>query len=136
MASGVRRCRAAGSGLAIANAIVTAHGGRIWIDDGAADGTAVVFEIPIEGTAMSLVLVVDDEPQIRRALRTSLEAHGYEVATVGTGEEGVVGAAEQNPDLLLLDLGVARHRRDRGDPAGPGVLRRAGHRALGARGPG
>ena len=37
------------------------------------------------------VLVVDDEPQIRRALRTSLEAHGYEVATVGTGEEGVVG---------------------------------------------
>ena len=34
---------------------------------------------------MSLVLVVDDEPQIRRALRTSLEAHGYEVATVGTG---------------------------------------------------
>ena len=44
---------------------------------------------------MTLVLVVDDEPQIRRALRTSLEAHGYEVATVGTGEEGVVGAAEQ-----------------------------------------
>ena len=40
------------------------------------------------------VLVVDDEPQIRRALRTSLEAHGYEVATVGTGEEGVVAAAE------------------------------------------
>ena len=44
---------------------------------------------------MSRVLVVDDEPQIRRALRTSLEAHGYEVATVGTGEQGVVGVAEQ-----------------------------------------
>ena len=55
---------------------------------------------------MTLVLVVDDEPQIRRALRTSLEAHGYEVATVGTGEEGVVGAAEQAPDLVLLDLGL------------------------------
>lgn len=52
------------------------------------------------------VLVVDDEPQIRRALRTSLEAHGYEVATVGTGEEGVVGAAELAPDLVLLDLGL------------------------------
>lgn len=52
------------------------------------------------------VLVVDDEPQIRRALRTSLEAHGYEVATVGTGDEGVVGAADQNPDLVLLDLGL------------------------------
>ena len=46
---------------------------------------------------MTRILVVDDEPQIRRALRTSLEAHGYDVATVGTGEEGVVGAAEQAP---------------------------------------
>jgi two-component system KDP operon response regulator KdpE len=52
------------------------------------------------------VLVVDDEPQIRRALRTSLEAHGYEVTTVGTGEEGVLGVAEMSPDLVLLDLGL------------------------------
>ena len=52
------------------------------------------------------VLVVDDEPQIRRALRTTLEAHGYEVATVGTGEEGVLGVAEMAPDLVLLDLGL------------------------------
>jgi two-component system KDP operon response regulator KdpE len=51
-------------------------------------------------------LVVDDEPQIRRALRTSLEAHGYEVIAVATGEEGVLGAAEQRPDLVLLDLGL------------------------------
>ena len=55
---------------------------------------------------MPKILVIDDEPQIRRALRTSLEAHGYEVATVGTGEEGVVGVAEQAPDLVLLDLGL------------------------------
>jgi two-component system KDP operon response regulator KdpE len=52
------------------------------------------------------VLVVDDEPQIRRALRTSLEAHGYEVVVVGTGEEGVLAAADAAPDLLLLDLGL------------------------------
>ena len=52
------------------------------------------------------VLVVDDEPQIRRALRTSLEAHGYEVTAVGTGEEGVVAAAGAPPDLVLLDLGL------------------------------
>ena len=55
---------------------------------------------------MTTVLVVDDEPQIRRALRTSLEAHGYEVATAGTGEEGVLAAAETAPDLVLLDLGL------------------------------
>jgi two-component system KDP operon response regulator KdpE len=52
------------------------------------------------------VLVVDDEPQIRRALRTSLEAHGYAVETVGTGDEGVVAAASQPPELILLDLGL------------------------------
>ncbi len=55
---------------------------------------------------MTKILVVDDEPQILRALRTSLEAHGYQVAVAATGEEGVVGAAEHTPDLILLDLGL------------------------------
>jgi two-component system KDP operon response regulator KdpE len=55
---------------------------------------------------VSRVLVVDDEPQIRRALRTTLEAHGYDVQAVGTGEEAVIGAAETAPELMLLDLGL------------------------------
>jgi len=55
---------------------------------------------------MTRILVVDDEPQIRRALRTSLGAHGYDVATVGNGQEGIVAAAEQDPDLVFLDLGL------------------------------
>ncbi len=55
---------------------------------------------------MNRILVVDDEPQIRRALRTSLDARGYEVHAVGTGQEAVVAAAEEAPDLLLLDLGL------------------------------
>jgi len=52
------------------------------------------------------VLVVDDEPQIRRALRTSLEAHGYQVQTASNGEEAVVAAAESGLDLVFLDLGL------------------------------
>ena len=55
---------------------------------------------------MTTILVVDDEPQIRRALRTSLEAHGYAVHTAGTGEEALVAAAEASPDLIFLDLGL------------------------------
>ncbi len=55
---------------------------------------------------MTRVLIVDDEPQIRRALRTSLQAHGYEVETAATGREGVERAADAGPDLLLLDLGL------------------------------
>jgi two-component system KDP operon response regulator KdpE len=50
------------------------------------------------------ILVVDDEPQIQRALRTTLTAHGHDVTTVGTGEAGVTGA--ERADLLLLDLGL------------------------------
>ena len=55
---------------------------------------------------MTRVLVVDDEPQIRRALRTSLEAHGYDVQTASNGEEAVVAAAESGLDLVFLDLGL------------------------------
>ena len=55
---------------------------------------------------MSKVLVVDDEPQIRRALRTSLGAHGHEVRTAPNGEEAIVAAAEELPDLVFLDLGL------------------------------
>lgn len=49
------------------------------------------------------VLVVDDEPQIRRALRRTLEAHGYDVRTVGTGEDALA-ALRWHPDVVLLDL--------------------------------
>lgn len=55
---------------------------------------------------MTNILVVDDEPQIRRAMRTSLEAHGYAVRTAGTGQEAVVATAEASPDLVFLDLGL------------------------------
>jgi two-component system KDP operon response regulator KdpE len=49
------------------------------------------------------VLVVDDEPQIRRALRRALEAHDYEVHAVGTGDEALA-ALRWRPDVILLDL--------------------------------
>jgi two-component system KDP operon response regulator KdpE len=52
------------------------------------------------------VLVIDDEPQILRALRRSLEAQDYEVATADGGEEGLAVAAAQVPNLVVLDLGL------------------------------
>jgi two-component system KDP operon response regulator KdpE len=51
-------------------------------------------------------LVVDDEPQILRALRTSLQAREYDVLSAETGEEGLAAAAAQEPDLIVLDLGL------------------------------
>ena len=55
---------------------------------------------------MTTILVVDDEPQIRRAMRTSLEAHGFRLETAANGEEGLLKAAEIAPDLVFLDLGL------------------------------
>ncbi len=52
------------------------------------------------------ILVVDDEPQIRRALATNLRARDYVVDLAGTGEEALKLAADHRPDLVLLDLGL------------------------------
>jgi two-component system KDP operon response regulator KdpE len=50
------------------------------------------------------VLVVDDEPQIRRALTTSLRAAGYQVTSAASAEEALATAALQPPDAMILDL--------------------------------
>lgn len=55
---------------------------------------------------MTHILVVDDEPQIRRLLTVSLQSRGYAVETVGTGEEALNALAAGAFDILLLDLGL------------------------------
>jgi two-component system KDP operon response regulator KdpE len=55
---------------------------------------------------MTRVLVVDDEPQILRALQINLRARSYDVVTAGTGREALHAAASNPPDLVILDLGL------------------------------
>jgi two-component system KDP operon response regulator KdpE len=52
------------------------------------------------------VLLVEDEPPIRRLLRTALAAHGYRLIESTTGEDGLQQAATRLPDLIILDLGL------------------------------
>jgi two-component system KDP operon response regulator KdpE len=52
------------------------------------------------------VLVIDDEPQIRRALKTILAEKGFKVTLAGRGEEGLALAAANEPDVIILDLGL------------------------------
>ncbi len=54
----------------------------------------------------TVALVIDDEPQIRRLLRVTLEANGYAVLDAATGQEGIVQAAQGRPEIILLDLGL------------------------------
>ncbi|MCR3748267.1 response regulator [Lentzea californiensis] len=55
---------------------------------------------------MTKVLVVDDEPQIVRALRINLSARGYEVLTASDGATALRLAADGKPDVVVLDLGL------------------------------
>ncbi|WLP89309.1 response regulator [Gordonia sp. NB41Y] len=52
------------------------------------------------------VLVVDDEPQLLRALRINLNARGFAVTTVSTGADALIAAARVDPQVVVLDLGL------------------------------
>src|SRR3954469_17492168 len=55
---------------------------------------------------LPVVLVIEDEPPIRRFLRASLPSHGYHLEEAITGEEGLLQAAMRRPDVIILDLGL------------------------------
>jgi two-component system KDP operon response regulator KdpE len=57
-------------------------------------------------TAAHAVLVIDDEPQLRRLLRTTLSAEGFRVIEAETARRGLIEAASHKPDLVILDLGL------------------------------
>jgi two-component system KDP operon response regulator KdpE len=54
----------------------------------------------------ALVLVIEDEPQMRRFLRTALGAQDYRVVEAETAKEGLAALTTQNPEVVLLDLGL------------------------------
>lgn len=52
------------------------------------------------------ILVVDDEPQIRRVMRSTLSTHGYVITEAKTGEEALESMRKERPDLVLLDMNM------------------------------
>ena len=54
----------------------------------------------------TVALVIDDEVQIRRLLRLTLEANGYKVFEAATGQDGLLEAAQRRPEVVVLDLGL------------------------------
>ncbi|MGZ4974968.1 MAG: response regulator [Limisphaerales bacterium] len=57
-------------------------------------------------TNKQIVLIIDDEVQIRRLLRVTLEGHDFRVCEAATGRDGLIEAAQCRPDVVLLDLGL------------------------------
>lgn len=54
----------------------------------------------------AVILVIDDEPQIRKLLQINLESNDYKVIQASTGKEGLTLAGSHSPDIILLDLGL------------------------------
>jgi two-component system, OmpR family, KDP operon response regulator KdpE len=61
---------------------------------------------PASARALARVLVIDDEPQIRKFLDISLRAQGYQASLAANGEEGLASLATQGADLVILDIGL------------------------------
>ncbi len=119
-----------GLGLAICRTILALHKGRIWAENRAPHGAALRFTLPLllpkptrrAGGARSgdiarlsvitmtiasrAVLVVEDEPQLRRVLRTLLELENFRVIEADSAERGLAEARTHKPDLLIIDLGL------------------------------
>jgi two-component system, OmpR family, KDP operon response regulator KdpE len=52
------------------------------------------------------IIVVDDEPQIRKLVRTGLEGYGYQVMTASNGQEAITAVAQKAPDVIILDIAL------------------------------
>jgi DNA-binding response OmpR family regulator/signal transduction histidine kinase len=117
-----RNIGGSGLGLAICKAIVEAHGGWIGVSAAPGGGASFAFALPampsgetterVAGpqqlvqprSGRTEVLVVDDDPALRRLLETSLPDAGYRVRAAIEGQAALEAVVQQPPDLILLDI--------------------------------
>jgi signal transduction histidine kinase/CheY-like chemotaxis protein len=105
--------RGAGLGLTICKAIVEAHGGRIWAESQAGQGTTIFFSLPVSATTSvraptsdASILIVDDRIENLIALKAILDAPGYRLVTAQSGPEALKLVLREDFSLALLDIAM------------------------------
>ena len=104
-----RRIPGTGMGLAIVRQIAQAHGGSLTVASSVELGHGVRHLLPtrrVDGMSAGRILVVDDDPQIRRVMRVTLTGQGYEIADSKSGEEALDTLRAERFDLVLLDMNM------------------------------
>lgn len=118
-----------GLGLALVKRLVTLHGGRVWVESEIGKGSRFIFRLPLAVGADPVspghgtVLVVEDDPEVRRLFTNYLAEAGYRTDVIADGQGVVEKAKAVRPSVICLDIrlpGVEDWevlRRLKGDPA-------------------
>jgi PAS domain S-box-containing protein len=109
-----------GMGLSTSFGIVTRHGGTISVNSWESKGTMFTIRLPLVNkpaekkspesvekiNISARVLLVDDQVHVAKFMERGLEAYGQTVFTASSGREGIEIFREQNPDMVICDLGM------------------------------